>query len=64
MDSNTLLSLSKSELSWIEQEIVRETRALELFLGELYDKERRAIRKNVVSRCLKTLRKEKGIDHG
>ena len=47
------------ELDWVEQEIARATRSLELLLGTLLDKERERIRVNVTKRCLETLEKAK-----
>ena len=56
-----VVTLTKSEIAWIEQEAIRETRSIELLLGTLTEKERRAICNNVVERCLAVLRKEKGV---
>ena len=57
-----VVALSKSELAWVEQEVARATRSIELLLGTLTEKERRVICKNVVKRCLAVLRKERGIE--
>jgi len=52
--------LTYDEIFWIEQEIERATRTLELLLGKLLDKERERIRVNVTRRCLGTLQKGDG----
>lgn len=49
------IELSYPEVFWIEQEVERATRTLELLLGKLLDKERERIRVNVIKRCLEEL---------
>jgi len=53
------IELTYPEIEWIEQEVSRSVRTLELLLGGLLESERERLRVNVIERCLKTLRKER-----
>ena len=50
--------LTHAEKEWIDQEVCRSMRTLELLLGGLVESERERLRVNVRERCLKTLREE------
>jgi len=55
--NDEVFALTKKELSWVFQEVDREVSSLDLLLGGLTNEERKRIRKNVIDRCMITLRK-------
>jgi hypothetical protein len=54
----TDVELTHAEKEWIDQEVCRSMRTLELLLGRLLESEYERLKLHVLKRCLKTLRKE------
>ena len=58
--SDVVLALTATELSWVVEEVDRELSALRILLGGLSEEERKRARKGIVERCMGILCKGRG----
>jgi hypothetical protein len=54
-----LIILTSRDIDWLCQEVSRHLTALDLVLGGLLPAERKTAIKNIIQRCMATLRKER-----